>query len=45
MPILPASLAAYVEAPTPYLMGASRSLIDALPFDLSTVPAAALNRC
>ena len=37
VPVLPGSLAAYVEAPTPYLMGASRALIDAQRFDLSTV--------
>ena len=45
VPVLPASLAAYVEAPTPYLMGASRALIDAQRFDLSTVLVVDLDRC
>ena len=45
VPVLPGSLAAYVEAPTPYLMGASRALIDAQRFDLSTVLVVDLDRC
>ena len=45
VPVLPGSLAAYVEAPTPYLMGSSRALIDAQRFDLSTVLVVDLDRC
>ena len=45
LPLLGTPLAAYVEAPTPYLMGSSRALIDAQHFDLSTVFVVDLDRC
>ena len=45
VPVLPARLVEYVEAPTPFLMGASRRLVDATPsLDLSTVLVADLDR-
>ena len=45
VPVLPSRLIEYVEAPTPFLMGASRRLVDATPsLDLSTVLVADLDR-